>query len=915
MEKLNALHIPFFIFLGFAFNVEFASAQEGQPIQDDMSRFIAQVNANHDSLDQVTGAVYKVSSLHFNQGHIYHPLQLIQGRVPGLTIARPGSNPNAGFTMRTRGLYTLTQRSAPLIVVDGLPEANLEGIDPMDIASFELLKDAGAAARYGIRAASGVLLVETKKGKADKMRIAYNAYMATESATKNIPNLAADRFVADGGFSFSSETDWMEEIIRTGFSQSHQLALTGGTPQTSYRVALNYRSGEGILKTTDYEQYNGRLNLQQSFWNDRLKLNLNLAVTNRKSQLGFDEAFRYGITYNPTAPIRSEDPEFETFDGYFQQLVFDFFNPVALLEQNQNESQFKNYTGQLYSNFEILPGFDLNVAYHQQQQTRLNGAYYDRNSLFRGLDRNGLGEKQAEDLKNDFFQTHLQWEQSMGPITFRLQGGFNYQHILSEGVAVSAGNFLTDAFGYHNLEAALDFQTGDAQISSFKSVHELQAYFGQVKMMFKDLIFIDAGIRREGSSWLGANQKEGVFPTFGLAMNLKQALRSEALDRLMLRGSWGITGNLPKQPFLSQALIGPGGFVFSNGSFVPGYTLISEGNPDLKWERKSELNLGLDFAFWDNRLSGSMEYFNALSSDLINREFKDSPPALFPESILNVGEIDGNGFELSLLAHLFRKENFSWGLGFNLSHFQQKLLGFNNQISLERRTILGAPGGSPRVILLEEGQPLGQIVGPVFTGTIDNGFWRFQDINGDGAFCDCEDDHTVIGNGFPNYQMGLSNTIKYKNLDLNFFLRGVFGHSLVNIMRAKYEFEPHHFGIYNTVATKYLREDLNSGFIEFSDYLVEKASFLRMENITLGYNFNLKKERGFSNLRIFINAMNLFTITSYTGADPELRLEDLGSTSNGSRLFQDADPLSPGLDRRNTWLPSRAFVFGINLGY
>ncbi len=858
---------------------------------------------------EVTSSITSVKAEDFNGGNVNDPSQLLQGKVAGLAISRPGGNPNGGFNIRLRGLSTVGANTQPLIIIDGVPGADLSTVDPNDIASIDVLKDGSASAIYGTRGASGVILITTKKGLAGTANVDYSGYVAFETLDRVVDVLTADEYKAfGGGTDLGSSTDWFDELTQTGISNVHNVSLSGGTAQTAYRISLNYRNIQGVAITTGFDQLNGRINLEQKALNDRLKVTLNLASTQRNSNFGFDEAFRYATIYNPTAPVRSTADEFDKYDGYFQQVLFDYYNPVAIVEQNTNERKSKQIIANIRGDYEIVDNLTFSMFYSQQRNSGLNGQYWDRNSFWVGADRTGLATRQTDESFFQLYESTLNYNNTFGALKLDLLAGYSYQDFLNEGFGATGGNFLTDVFQYNSLGDAGDFNNGRGSVYSYKNSEKLIAFFGRVQANIDETYYLSASIRREGSSRFGADNKWGIFPGLSAGVVLSNLFDVAGVDFLKLRAGFGITGNRPNESYISLLSFGQVGNFFYNGSFVPSYGPTGTNtNPELKWETKSDISVGIDFSALGYRLNGNVDFYQTTTNDLILPFTVPVPPNLTSTTIVNIGELTNSGLEVALnydVVERSGKEGFSWTTGINGTYYiGTQLVSLSNEDfnygGFRLIANLGAPGqNNTPLVRVEEGAPLGQLWGKTYDGINDDGTWRFQDLNGDGLINN--DDDSVIGNGLPDFQVGWNNTFQFGNFDLNFFLRGVFGHDLVNTFRAFYE-APSTISSYNILASSNDIKNLTDSPL-FSSLHVEDASFLKLDNATFGYNVPLGGNAPFTRVRFYVSGQNLFTITNYTGVDPEVRFQD------------GADPLAPGIDRRNTYFRSRTLTVGVNLG-
>jgi len=872
--------------------------------------------------NEVTSSVASVKSDDFNRGNVNRPEQLIQGKVAGLSITKPGGNPNEGYNIRLRGLSTVGMSTQPLVVIDGVVGGSLENVDPNDIESINVLKDGSAAAIYGTRGSSGVIIVTTKRGRAGTAVVEYNGYVTSELIAKTTPVMNASEYRALSdetglGSDFGSSTDWFKEMTRTAVSQVHNIALSGGTEKTNYRASFNYHNAEGVAIRTGYEQINGRINITQKAMSDKLTLDLNLGATNRESKYGFPDAFRYASVFNPTAPVRSDDPDFDIYDGYFQQILFDYYNPVQILEQNVSDGKDRLLNASLKGAYEIMNSLTIDAFYSMQSENRFRGRYYDKNSYWVGRDRNGLASTNQDIAFSQLFESTLRWNGTLlSTLNLSAMGGYSYQNFVYEGNSMEGGDFITDAFKYHNMNAAQDFNNGIGDINSYKNSNKLIAFFGRVNLNYNSMYFLTLSARYEGSSRFGADNRWGLFPAVGGGVELAKFLNVSMIDNLKLRVNYGITGNQPDESYLALLKYGREGNFWYNGAFSPAYQPASNANTSLKWEKKGEFDVGVDFSFYKSKLYGSIDFYTRTTTDLIFQYEVPMPPNLDNQAWLNLGKIKSSGLEMTVNWNVLQKNNLSYSVTFtpaySLENTLVSLSGEFNGAELEYGTQdlggMGSPGQSDvPLVRAEEGEPIGQLWALVYKEVDEDGNLIFEDINNDGTID--PQDRQVVGNGLPKFQLGFGNVFTYKNWDLNIFFRGVFGHDLINSYRAFYEV-PYMIKSYNLPTTaKDMRNPttgtlLNNSSGVLSSYHVENASFLALDNMSLGYDFKLPEGSKFSRIRLYLAGNNLFYITKYKGADPSPRYGDIESDNN---------PLIPGVDRRNTWFRTRSVSLGANI--
>ena len=881
---------------------------------------------------EVTSSISSVKAEDFNKGAIQDPISLIQGKVPGLNISAVGGDPNGGAEIRLRGVTSFGANASPLIVIDGVIGGTLDNVDPNDIESIDVLKDGSAAAIYGTRASSGVILITTKKGEAGSTKVEYNVYGTSETIAEEVPTLTASEFAAiRPNSNRGSSTDWVDEVTRAGFTHVHNLSLSGGTGSTSYRASFNYRDVEGVGIVDGFNQLNGRLNLSQKALNDKLKIDLSVSATQRDANFGFNEAFRYATLYNPTAPVRFNEGDelFDRFEGFYQEINFDYFNPVAILEQNTNTGETNDLILSGKATYELIEGLSVSASVSQQKESGLFGQFFDKNSFFRGEGRNGLASRQTFDREQTLFESTINYDTEISNgIELSALAGYSWQEITNQGFNATVGDFISDDISFNNLGFGLDVGNGQAQVGSFKNQNRVIGFFGRANLNFNDNFYVSGSIRRDGSTRFGTNNKWGVFGAISAGADLVNLLGITGPDQLKLRVGYGVTGADAPADLLSVFRFDNAGSFFFNGNFVSAVGPNQDPNPDLKWEVKKEVNFGLDFAFGDYKWIGTIDVYNRRTTDLILPNLPiPQPPSQSGRITANLEDVELNnsGVELSL-SYNHVSEGFSWTPTVNFATYSTSI----DQIEAEDAqfaffqsggqrfdpsTSPGAPGlNDDPSIVVQANAPLGQFWGFRFEGIGDDGQFIFEDVNGDGVL-DAADEQ-VIGQGLPDFSLGFQNQFKFGQIDFSFFLRGDFGHELANMWRVFYE--PVGNGsreIENIVSTEFFDPNLTATPI-FSSYYVEGASFLALDNATLGYTFDLGDGSAFDNIRVYINGRNLFYITSYSGADPSVRYQDFGATSNGAPInVSNGNPLAPGIDRRNNYFRTKSFTLGASFGF
>lgn len=888
---------------------------------------------------QVTSAVQSVKAEDFNQGNVNDPLQLVQGKVAGLAISNVGNDPNGETTTRLRGLATLGANTEPLVVIDGVIGGSLSTVDPNDIESIDVLKDGSAAAIYGSRASSGVIIVTTKKGVAGQTSVNYNGFATVESIAQKWEVADAATFAsfrsANPETLHGSSTNWMDEVSETAFSHVHNLSMSGGMGGTSYRAAFNYRDIEGIGINSGFQQLNGRLNLTQKAMDDRLTIGLNVAATQREFQKGFEEAFRYAIFYNPTAPVLTDasDPLFDKYGGYFQSENFDYFNPVAIAEQSIHEGTKKDMLVNISGNYELTDGLSIGTSYSIQRENEIIGEFYPSNSYFRGFNNQGWSARGAEEKTNELFELTGKYNTDFGNTSMNAVVGYSWNELTEEGFGAIGRNYISNDITYNNLGFSTRKNIGDPDaVGSGKQQYRVIGFFGRVNFDIDDTYYVQLSARQEGSSRFGSNNQWGLFPSASAGVNIGKLADLSGVDQLKLRVGFGQTGSIPPESYLSKFRYTQQGNFFFNGGFVPAFGPNRNANPDLKWETKTELDVGLDFAFADYKVTGTLDYFNRTTEDLIYNVTVPVPPNFAPLTWANMEDVElaSNGIELTLnYNHSNDDGSFTWNptLTFgmvktklnvkdvtdaNFSFFQGDSKFFQSD-----RTSPGAPGLNDFAQIAVIGnEEIGSIWGATYLGHSESG-WEFADTDGDGTVTRGlgAPDNSVIGNGLPDFSFGLLNNFSFNNLDFSFFLRGDVGHDLLNMYRVFYEYPTGSRLQDNMIMTEYFKDDLPADPFP-SSYHVEDASFIMLDNATLGYNFDLPSGSAFNKVRLYLTGRNLFVITGYSGVDPNVRYADKGEADNGGDVEDNvADPLAPGLDRRNNYFRTRSFTIGAQLGF
>ena len=871
---------------------------------------------------EITSAVVQITAEEFNKGPINNAAQLLQGKVAGLSIYNKGGNPNSPATIRLRGLSTVGSNISPLIVIDGVIGASLDNVDPNDIESINVLKDGSAAAIYGSRGSSGVIIVTTKGGTSGELKLTYNGQVASASILNRVDVMNPTEFKAAGGADLGAETDWTEAVTRNAISQIHNIAASGGFGNTTFRVSANIRENEGIVLNTGFEQFNSRASISTRALDDKLKIDFNASFTKRDSDLGEPLVLKYATLFNPTAPIYTEGSSFfpgnsgDPIGGYFETFgLFDSYNPVSIAEQFQVTGGRTELNYNLSLGYDFSDSFDIQLRAAKQSSQNSSRSYVPVTALLYGnaLSPTRRGSATYGDGTYEFklYEAFANYSLGSDGFNMNLTGGYSFQQDNYTNRSFSLGDFPGDNMDYsYNIGASQDLlNAGFIGASSGRGPdNKIIAFFGRANIVIDDGIYINASVRREGSTKLGDGNKWGTFPAFGIGADLNKYIGTE-YELFKIRLGYGETGSLPGGSGLSQVVYG---FGYDSGG--TGNTAQARAaNPDLKWESKAETNLGIDFS--QGKLSGSLDLYTRDITDFILDTKVDVATFGFDRRFENSGKINTQGLELNIGYEV--TDNYQTNI--NISTYNTTL----EEYVIEEGDIqgnLGSPGqNSTNMVLVKPGEAIGQIWAPRFDGVNADGSVNFGDVNGDGIITASQDkwndpdgDFINAGNGIPTLELGWSNNINIGNWSVNAFFRGAFGHSLVNTFRAFYEPRLASQSSYNFVNTELALPELTVA--QFSSLYVEKADFFKLDNLTVAYNFNLGEGSIIDGAQISANVQNAFVITNYTGIDPEPSLVD-GGNLVASGNVSGGNVLAPGIDRRTNYFTARTVTIGLNINF
>ena len=887
----------------------------------------------------LTSSISTVKGENLNKGAISDVGQMLQGKVPGLNISRSG-DPNRAAAIVMRGASTLREGAqSPLFVIDGVPGADISILAPDDIASIDVLKDAAAAAIYGNRAANGVIMVTTKRGKAGQSQLSYSNYFGVENVSNQYEMMNADQlkaFLAKNNSALTpandkgANTDWQNEVQRSNaMSYNHNLSLSGGTEKTTYHASLNYFKQQGIVKTSGLDRFIGRVGVDQKALNDKLKIGFSLSnsVSNADLVPYRNTVLSQMLTYLPTAPVRNPD------GSYFDNLVqTSYYNPVSMLENAAENLKSKNLLGNFTANLKLPLGFSFDVSASYQNNQNVYGAFYNNiytsrynnvrntpdppaNPVFVSLvGQNGVALRNAYQNTNKIIETYLTWNKKFGEHDINAVVGYSYQQSLNnDGVQASSTNFPINEVSYNNLSLGNPYAVSDFRVNyNPENMYQeilMISDFARVNYNYKNKYLLQGSIRRDGSNVFGENEKWGYFPSIGAAWNIDQEKfmqNQRLMSTLKLRGSYGIAGNsLGFAPLTTKLIYGAVGQFYYNASPREGaYGAIQNENPDLRWEKTATTNAGVDFGLFNGKLSGSVDWYNKKTTDLI-LSF-DVDQNLYPSGQLtaNVGKLSNKGIEVALNASPVTNGNFNWTTGVNLARNVNKILTLSDsQFNIDNRMIVtpdGAGQSGATLQILAPGQAIGTFYTFKYAGKDANGVSQYYDAAGNiktqGLLN--KTDYYMLGNAQPKALIGWTNSLRYQNFDLNVFMRGVLGNKIMNVTRADL-FRPN-TAQFTNIPVEVENESTNDfNSYKYSSRFIEDGSYLRLDNATLGYTFKKANIPGVRSLRLYTTANNLFVITGYKGIDPEI--------NQGG--------LAPGVDTNNFYPKTRTFLFGLNVSF
>ncbi len=876
---------------------------------------------------ELTSAISHVGEKDFLSVSSLDPSMMIQGKVPGVSITNTGAgDPNNQASIQIRGVSSRAAGLGPLIVIDGVPGGNLTNINPNDIASFDILKDGAASAIYGTRGSNGVILVTTKKGSKDgATHTSYSGTFAWDVINKELDMMSAQDYRdvrlgwGDRGVDLGGNYDWLDGVTRTGFSMHHTLTVSGGNERSNYRVSADYRDANGIDLRSNREEYGARASVSHTTKGGLFTVQLNVApriIYRDNADWG---VFKDALEANPTTPLMNPEnqAQYYNFNG---QVVGS--NPVErqVLETNHSDTKLLDWDGTLKLN--LLPLFAKNGDSAHNLSTQIMFAdhqYSNNDSWFRPSTSteciNNGHEGEASRSYSKDRQYILEWLTNYSTRiadrhNIKAMIGYSYQYTQSSGFNAYNKDFPNDGLGADNLGSGeWAKEEGEVMMGSYKNDSKLISFFGRVSYDYEGKYLFTASLRHEGSSKFGHNHKWGNFPAVSAGWRISQENFMKDVtwvNDLKIRADYGVTGNQDFGSYNSINTMSGFGYYYYNGKYFQVWGPGKNVNPDLKWEKGKNWNVGLDFSLLDNRIYGSLNYFNRTQQDLLGNYNVPVPPNIHESTFVNVGTMKNTGFEFDLNFNVVDNGRFSYDFGVIGTVMSNKFVNFSNSRYVGQDYYLecGTQDPYPYYYLqrIEKGQPVGNFYMWRYAGITSGGEWLVYDKDGDiiRASQATEEDRCIVGNGMPKFTLSTTHNFRYRNFDLSLFFRGAFDYDIFNIHDFYYGTRNFTGNVLKKAYGKNFDVSPNAAPI-VSDFFLERGDYFKLDMVTLGYTFNFPNCRFLSKLRIYGTVKNVFTLTRFSGVDPS--------------TYQ-VNGLTPGGQGSRSYYPStRQFIAGLTLDF
>ncbi len=867
----------------------------------------------------LTGAISTVTADNLVKGTISSTEQVLQGKVAGLNIIRPSGDPAAGASIRLRGGTSLTASNSPLIVVDGIAGVDINVVQPSDIKSVDVLKDASATAIYGSRGANGVIIITTKAGTKG-VSVVYNGQSSIGYVTDNLDLLSANQwrgYVRDTGnkdaVDFGGNTNWQKAIEQTAISQSHTLSINSGKADSGFRASIAYLNNEGVIKKSGLERISGNVNAYQYLGDNKdVKFDMGLFANIDKWNPIDYRIFERAYNLNPTIPVYDKN-------GNFTNVNYTLYeNPVEILTNRTVDNERHRLLGYFKTEVKFLNDFQAVANISLEHNAVKGGTYKPTYAIMEGRSESGYAQRTYGEYTNAQGELYVNYSKVIDKHNISALAGYSYLENIYEGFGAQRSGFVTDAFSYNNLGAGSNYRLGD--VYSYKGKSNLVSMYARANYGYDGKYLLTATVRRDGSSRFGENNKWGTFPSASAAWRISNenfmSGTKDWLNSLKLRVGYGVTGNQDGiGEYKSLSILGVGNDSYydpATGRWSLAYSPTQNPNPDLKWESTRQLNIGVDFSLFD-RITGSFEWYQKNTDDLLYTYEVPQPPYLVGTMLANVGEMSNKGVELTLNADIVRGDKFTWNANLTLGHNVQKIEKLSNPTYktdvIYSGSLHGLSGMSGQYSqIIAEGYPVGTFWGFRNAGLDANGKIQYYNAAGDvvaeNALVDA--DKTALGNIQPDLTLGIGMNFTYKNFDLGISGYGMFGQKALNATNMMLN-DPNRLPTYN-VPDDFLGSGITSA-PKYSDYWIEDASFFRLQTLSIGYTLPL----GFKNskLRMYIMGENLAVFTKYKGVDPEIGLNAQDGI-NQTGVIDQTGLAGPGIEKFNNYPRPTTISVGLN---
>ncbi len=900
----------------------------------------------------LTASVATVKSADLKAMPVTSVDQALSGRASGINVTQASGAPGGGVTVRVRGPNSISSGSEPLYVIDGIPvyssndaysvggnrTANnaLSTLNPNDIESVEILKDASGTAIYGSRGSNGVVLITTKRGKAGATRVDYDGSQGVQTIAKRIEMMSASEYAEyqnararsrnqsepyANPASLGTGTDWLDETTQSGAISNHNLSFSGGNDRVTFLFAPGYFKNQGIIQNTDFERYSLRSNIEGKFLNDRIRVGTNSVIARTGTNAiptdrgGPGGAIITILGQSPIGPVYGQDGKYDlqAYDGRF------LTNPVAEVNEVIDRDKGNRIMSNNYVNFELMKGLNFRTSIGFDMYSANRETWYSRETRL-GRERNRSYELQQRNIFNYINENILSYATSFGKSRIDAMAGYTYQQDDNRAFAISSNDFTTDDLEVNRLDNGVKPQLPFSSRGNWV----LRSMLGRVNYALMDRYLLTVSMRRDGSSRFGPNNKYANFPSVAVAWRAKEEsfLKNvDAISDFKVRASFGVTGNSELDLYRSLARLGGGENYLVGEQLVPGVAITRVQNPDLRWERTQMIDFGVDFGILNGRVNFTADYFQNRTQDLLLNVVLPFSTG-FASALQNSGELENKGFEFAMNAVAVKTRDLTLNIGGNISTLKNEVISLGGTAPFYSYVVshLG-PEGS----YVAEGLPIGGWNGfnaigiwqsqaeidanPSLAGIDKPGYVRYEDVDGNGVIDN--GDRKFLGDPNPDITWGLNTGLNFKGLDFNVFFRGAHGHQIRNLQASEHADGVGNYNQYKVVASESWSTTNPGGtrpvvdatrefptYFRRSNFFIEDGDFVRLQNMALGYT--LPNIKGVRSLRVYLSGQNLALWTKYSGFDPEV--------SNGGQ-----SALNRG-DDYDAYPRARTFNLGVQLG-